>query len=212
MRARKSKAEIRISKVERKLEYFEGIEDGFYARDFVGAKEISFAERGEEREKGFGATDFFAKKFECVRQGMADWKAQCTQPKGVEKHGHLVAHTNRAVLQVAIIKAESGVEEDALDTIASRDLDLAGEIVPDLFDGVRAEIKIGNLAHVAALNVTNNDRGIVRCDQAIQFLRVRSAGEVQDVCAGFKAGAGNFQLVAFDRDENLSFAERADDG
>ena len=103
------------------------IHHGLDARDFVSAEQISFAERGEDSEEWFGAADFFAEKFKGVGQRMAHRKAKFAEPEGIEEGGHLVADTDGAVLKIAIVKAQAGIEEDFLHAVALGGFNLAGK-------------------------------------------------------------------------------------
>src|SRR5882672_3277267 len=95
----------------------ERVEDGFDARDFVGAEQIGFAERRQHGEERLGGADFFTEVLEGMGQGVADWKTQCAEPEGVQEHGQLMPHAHSAVLKVAIVKAETRIEKDFLHAI-----------------------------------------------------------------------------------------------
>ena len=42
---------------------------------------------------------------------MANWETQCAQPERVQENVHLMSHTHGAVLEVAVIETEAGVQE-----------------------------------------------------------------------------------------------------
>ena len=128
---------------------------------------------------------------------MADGKTQLAEAKGIEKDGHLMAHTNGAVLQVAIIKAETGIENDLLDTDAPCRIDLTSELVAHHGDWVGAEIKIADFTDVSALDIAKDDRGIVCSDEAEDFVFVVSSRQVKDACAGLEASAGYGRVIGF---------------
>ena len=90
----------------------------------MGAEQVGFAEGGEDGEEGFGATDFFLEKFEGMREGVADGETEVAQAKGVEKNVHLMPHAHRAVLEIAVVKAEAGIEDDPFDAVALGELNL----------------------------------------------------------------------------------------
>ena len=104
------------------------------ARDFVGAKQIGFAQRGQHGEERLGTTDFVAEKFKGVGQGMADRKTQRAQPERIQKYVHLVPHPDGAVLQIAVVKAQAGIEQDFLHAVALRDFNLARKILAHPFN------------------------------------------------------------------------------
>ena len=76
------------------------------------AEQIRFSNCGKNGKKRFGAADFVAEKFKRVRQRVANRKTKRAQPKSIQENVHLMSHPHRAVLQVAVIKAEAGIEED----------------------------------------------------------------------------------------------------
>src|SRR5216117_2341146 len=59
------------------------VEDRLDAWDFVGAKQIGSAERGEHGKERFGAADLLAEILERVGQGVADRKTERAQPEAV---------------------------------------------------------------------------------------------------------------------------------
>ncbi len=61
----------------------QGLQDRPDARDFMGAKEIGFPQRGQDGEEWFRATNFLAEIFEGMGQRMAQWEAQFTKPEGI---------------------------------------------------------------------------------------------------------------------------------
>src|SRR6185369_571422 len=140
-------------------------------------------------KKGLRATDFFTEEFECVRQGMADRIPERAQAESIQEHTHLMPHPNGAVLQVAVIKAEAGVDEDLLHAMPRGEFDLALEEIDHRPDGIGAEIEIADLADVVALNITKDDGGVVGGDQGEVFVEVSGAGQVQHVGAGLEPGA-----------------------
>ena len=73
-------------------------------------------------------------------------------------------HSDRAVLQVAIIKSQPRIDEYFFDAIASGKLDLFRKIILHHRDRVRAKIKIPDLAHIFPLHITNDHRRTVRRD------------------------------------------------
>ena len=82
------------------------------ARDFVRAEQVGLAQRGQHREERLGAADFLAEILEGMRQGMADRESQGPQAEGVQEDAHLVADADRAVLEVAVVEAQPGIDED----------------------------------------------------------------------------------------------------
>src|SRR5947208_10540737 len=100
------------------------------------AEQVGFSQRGQHGEKGFRTSDLFPKVFERVRQGMADRKTERPQPERIQKDAHLVAHANRAVLQVAVIKTQAWIKEDTLDTVTCSELYLARKKIAHRFNRV----------------------------------------------------------------------------
>ena len=80
------------------------IQHGFDARDFVGAEQVGFTQRGQHGKERFSAADFVAEKFEGVGQGMADWKTERPESERVQEDIHLMPHANGTVLQIAVVK------------------------------------------------------------------------------------------------------------
>src|SRR2546426_10712178 len=58
-------------------------------RHFMRAEQIGFTECCQHGKKGFGATDFVAKKFKRMRKRVANWPAERPQTKRVQEHAHL---------------------------------------------------------------------------------------------------------------------------
>src|SRR5687768_8618671 len=104
------------------------IEDGFYAGNFVGAKQIGFSEGGQHCEERLGAPDFLAEVLECMRQRVAYRKPERAQTKRAQKYVQLVLHAHGAVLQIAIIKTEARVDEDFFEPDLLRKLKLPLEV------------------------------------------------------------------------------------
>ena len=123
-----------------------------------------------------------------------------------------MAHADGAVLEIAVIKAEAGIDEDFFDAVAGGSFDLAGEVVLHHGGGVRGEIEVADLANIFALHVTDDDGGIVGGHHAEEFVTAVGAGEVQDIGAGFKAGAGDGGLICLDGDQDVRGAQAFDDG
>src|SRR5439155_1262698 len=94
------------------------------------AKQVSLSKRGEQRKERLSAAHLFTEVFEGVRQGMANGKAKTTEPERVQENRHLMAHPHGAVLQVAVIKAQPGIEQYLLHSCARGGVYLAREIIP----------------------------------------------------------------------------------
>ena len=94
--------------------------------------------------------------------------------------------------------------------MALGDFNLSGELLTHLFNRISAEIKIANLADIFPLHMTDDDRGIVVSDQAEQFVTALRAGKIEDIGAGFEAGARDRWVVGFDGDENAGRAQSLD--
>ena len=121
------------------------------------AEQICLSQGGQYGKEWLSATHFVAKIFERMRQGVANGKTQGSQPKGVQKNGHLVTHADRAILQVSIIKAQPGIDEDSLNATAGGDFDLSGKLILHQPNRIPAEVELANFSHVPALHVTNYD-------------------------------------------------------
>ena len=161
---------------------------GLDARDFVRAEQIGLAQRGQHGKERLGAPDFLAEKFKGVRQRVADGKAEFTQPERVQKDVHLMPDAHRAVLQIAVIETQAGIEDDFFHAVALRDINLPRRNNRASSDRIGAQVKVAHLADVPAPHETNDDGGIVRGDHTEHFGRRRAAGEIQNVCAGFETG------------------------
>ena len=78
----------------------------------MGSEQVGFPQRGEDRKEGFGAADFFAEIFECVGKRVAHGVAERPQAERVQENCHLVSDPHDTVLEVAVVEAEAGVDED----------------------------------------------------------------------------------------------------
>src|SRR5208282_413542 len=163
-----------------------------------GAEQVGFAQRGEYGKERLGAADFVAEKFKGVGQGVADWKTERPQPERVQENVHLVPNADGAVLQVAVVKAEAGVQENFLHAVTLRDFDLSRKILAHHFNRVATEIEIADFADVFALHVTKDHRRTVVGDHSVKFVTAVGAGKIQNVCAGFEAGPRDGGLIRLD--------------
>jgi hypothetical protein len=77
------------------LAEIQSLENGAGLADFMGAKEISSAERSEHRKEGFSRAHFLFKTFESVRQSMTGWDTERTETKGVNENLDLVTNPRR---------------------------------------------------------------------------------------------------------------------
>ncbi len=177
----------------------------------MGAEQIRLAQCGEHRKERFGAADFITEKFKRVRQRVTDRETQLAQTECIQENIHLVPHKHSAVLQIAVIKAKAGIDEDFLDAIALSTFNLPREKFSQHRNRVGAQIEISHLADVFPSNVANDDGCIMGGDHAKDFLGSRSAGEVQDICARFETRARDGRLIGFDRHEDFFFAQSFDD-
>lgn len=191
---------------------FQGLQDGADAGDFVGAEEVGLAEGGENGEEGFGATDFLAKELEGVGQGVADGKTKGAKAKGVEEDLHLMADAGGAVLEIAVVEAEAGVEEKFGGAASLGAFDKAGEMVAHGGNDIGAEGEVADGAGVFALDVAEDEGGVVRGDEMEKVVRGGVAGPIEDAGAGFEAGAGEGDFVGFDRNEDADLSQGGDDG
>ena len=157
----------------------------------MGAEQISLAQRGQHGEKRFGTAHLVAEILKGMRQRVADWKSQRPQPECVQENVHLMPHAHHAVLQIAVIKAEAGIEDDFFHTVALRDFNLPPKIAAHHFNRVGAEIEIADFTDVFALHVTKNHRRVMRRDHAEQLIAAVRAREIQNVRARFETGARN---------------------
>ena len=76
-------------------------------------------------------------------------------------------HAEGAVLQIAVVKAEAGIENDFFHTVALRDFNLPRKITAHHFNRIGAEIEIADFPDVFALHVTKNHRCVMRRDQTV---------------------------------------------
>jgi hypothetical protein len=91
-------------------------------------------------------------------------------------------------------------------------VDLTLEKISHDRNGIVGEFEIADFANVFALDVADDDGGIVFGDEGIHFFGIRRAGEVEDRGAGFEAGFGDDGLVGFDGDEDAGAVQAAHDG
>lgn len=123
-----------------------------------------------------------------------------------------MADANGAVLQVAVVEAEAGIEEDFFDAGARGDIDLAGEIIVHHADRVGAKVEVSDFANVSALDVAKDYCAFVCSGNVEEFLVVLSGCEIQNSGAGIKTRPGDSQLISFDGDQNARGTESFDDG
>ena len=178
----------------------------------MGAKKVCLAQRGQQGEKGLGATHFLAEILERVRHRMANREAERAQPERVQEHLHLVANPHRAVLEVAVIEPQPGINEDLSNAVPGRRFDLARKVIPHQGHRIRGETEIAHLARVPALHKADNHRRVVRRNHPEDLVAVVAPGEVQHVGPGFEAGARDGRLVGFHRDGHACFPQSPDDG
>src|SRR5438067_29527 len=119
------------------------------------AEQIGLSERSQHGKKWLGTTHLLAKILKSVRQGMANGKAKRTEPERIQENVHLMTHAHGAVLQVAIIKAQPGIEEYLLYSCARRTLNFPRKIFLHHCHSIAAEIEITHLTDIFALHVTD---------------------------------------------------------
>src|SRR5205807_2564909 len=100
-----------------------------YARHLVRAEKVRLAQCRQHSEERLGAAHLLAEILERMGQRVANREAQRAQPEGVQKNRHLMPNAHRAVLQVAIIKAQAWIEENLLHAVARGDFDLPSKII-----------------------------------------------------------------------------------
>src|SRR5436190_8535044 len=113
-----------------------------------------------------------------------------------------MANANSTVLEIAVVEAETGIEEDFFDTNANSDFDLAGKVIAHLADWVGFEIKVTNFADVFSLDVAKDYSRIVGGGQAEEFVVIFGGSEIKNLCAGFEAGASDSRLIGLDGNED----------
>ena len=119
-------------------------------------------------------------------QGVANWKTERAESKGVQENAHLVPHSDRAVQEVGVIEAQAGVEEDLLDAILQRHLDLAREMFVHRCHQVSGEIEIADFTNVCSLDVADDHRRAMRAHHAKYFVGASGAGEIHNVRSGLE--------------------------
>ena len=174
------------------------------------AEQVGLAQRSQHREERFSAAHFLAEILERVRQCVADGETQRSQAEAVQENVHLMAHPHGAVLQVAVVEAESGIYEDAFHAVALGDLDLAREEFMHHRNRICAQVEVADFADIFALHVTDDHGGIVGGHGAEQFIRAFRAGEVEDIRSGFKARAGDGGLIRLYGNQNTFRPKLAD--
>ena len=130
----------------------------------------------------------------------------------MEENAELVAHARLAVLQVAVVEAEAGIDPDARDAGARRGFDLPGEIIVEQVDGIAGEIEVGDLAHVGALDEAEDDAGVVVRDLVEDFRCVDGAGEIKNAGAGAQGLRGDIDVIGLDRNTKAGLGEFVNDG
>src|SRR5437899_2841415 len=108
------------------------------------AKQIRLSEHSQQRKEWLSAAHLLAEILKGVRQGMANGKAKTTEPERVQENRHLMAHPHAAVLQVAVIKAQPGIEQYLLHSCARGGVYLAREIIPHHRHRIGAKIEIAH--------------------------------------------------------------------
>lgn len=174
---------------------FQCVQDRFDLWNLVGSEQICFSERGKDGKEGLRTAHLIAKVFEGVRQRVANGESEGTKAERIKKNGHLMADANGAVLKIAVVEAEAGIEEDLFHASAFGNFDLAGEVIAHHADGIDAEIEVSNFADVFALDVANDHRGVVGGGEAKEFIVMFSGSEVENFCAGFETGASDGRLI-----------------
>src|SRR5690349_22901914 len=104
-----------------------------------------------------------------MRQGVANGKSERTQPECVEEGAHLVADANGAVLQIAVIKAQPGIDQDSGHAIASGGLDFTGEVVLHQTNGIFPESEIADLTNVGTLDEAEDYGRVMRGNHSIDL-------------------------------------------
>src|SRR5262245_27218602 len=95
----------------------------------MSAKQVRFAQGGQDREEWFGAANLLLEVFEGMRQRMADRETQRTQPESVQEDMHLMSHAHGAVLEIAVVETQPRVDEDPLNALLHRLLNLSREVI-----------------------------------------------------------------------------------
>lgn len=167
----------------------------------MSTKEIGFTKESEHGKKGFGGANFVLKKLESVGKGVADGPAESTQAERVEKSFGLIANAGGAVLEVAVIKAEAGIDPDGVNAGLKGAIDLAAKIIEESGGVVRGVKKVTDGADILSLDVTENDARTMLSDAAIDIIGRARARQVENGGAGFEATARDGWVVSLDGDE-----------
>src|SRR5436309_5854990 len=111
---------------------------------------------------------------------MANRETEFAQAKGVEEHLHLMPHPHAAVLQIAVIKAKSRIDEYLLHSRFSREFHLSGKVVIHQQNWIFSEAEIADIPDILSLDVADDDSSIVGRDQVINLIQRDAAGEIHD--------------------------------
>ena len=87
-----------------------------------------------------------------------------------------MANARRAVLQIAIIKSQTGIEKDFFNAATLRDFNLPRKKIFQHLDWIAAQIKIVNFAHIFSGDKTNDNGSIVRSGDKALALELERRG------------------------------------
>src|SRR3989442_1484658 len=138
----------------------------------MSPEKICLTKGGENREKRFGAAYLLAEIFKGMRQSVTNWKPERPQTERVKENTHLMSHPQGAVLEVAIVEAQTGIKEDSFDPVPTGDFDLARKIIVHPSDRIGAQFKVGYFADIRSVHVADDDRGVVGGNEPEKFLGV----------------------------------------
>ena len=177
----------------------------------MGAEEVGFTEEGKDGEEGLGGADLVAEEFKGVGQGLADGPAEGAEAEGMEEGFGLVADAIGAVLEVAVVEAETGIDPKGGDAGGGGAVDLPLKVFPQGGGVVGGADEVADCTDIGPLHVAKNDSSPVGCNHVIDLIGRTRAGEVDDGGAGFQTGAGGGGLVGFDGKEEAFGDELAQD-
>ena len=146
-------------------------------------------------------------KFESMRKSVTDGPTEGAEAEGVEKGFGLISDSGSAVLEIFVVKAQSGIDPDGVDTCLDSTIDFAAEVVEQssrMIGGVN-EIPYGT--DIFPLDIAEDDPGPVSGDGAVQIVGWPRTGEIEDGGTCFEAATRDFGLIGFNGDEGALLSE-----
>src|SRR5205807_2509132 len=107
-------------------------------------------------------------------------------------------HTNRAVLQIAIVESKTRIDEDFFHAALPRQLDLAREVLLHDLNRIARKVEIRDLAHVLTLNIADDYSSAMARSHFEDFRRTSASSKIDDIRACFQTGTANGWIISLD--------------